>query len=45
MKISELYELYGNKPKDMSDKEYFKIVKKSKGYAILRKIYRGKTKP
>lgn len=42
MKVSELYDLYADKAKNLSNKEYFKFVKKSKGYSILRKIYREK---
>ena len=45
MKVSELYDLYADKAKNLSNKEFLKFVKKSKGYSILRKIYRGKTKP
>ena len=45
MKISELFDLYANKPKELTNDEYFKIVGKRKGYSILRNIYGGKTKP
>ena len=41
MNISELYELFYQKPDNMTDAEYSKYLKNNKGYQKLLKIYTG----
>ena len=41
MNISELYELFYQKPDNMTDVEYSKYLKNNKGYQKLLKIYTG----
>lgn len=46
MNISELYELFYQKPDNMTDEEYSNYLKNNKGYQKLLKIYtRTRTKP